>query len=76
MWNDRDVVRGGHGHDATRLGETTQPRDVGLEHVDGAVLDQLAEAVARVLVLARGGEHARTLQRLAHLLVTIIVVRW
>ena len=40
--------------DAPRLGDAAEPVHVRLEHVDRAGVDELAEAVARRLVLARG----------------------
>lgn len=41
-----DIIGGGHGHNATSLGNTTNPGDVGLQNVDAASLDQLSESVA------------------------------
>lgn len=51
--DDGDVVRGGHRAHLEELGQAAEPHDVGLEDVDRPVLDQLAEAVLGVLVLAR-----------------------
>ena len=45
--------------DAPRLGDPPEPVHVGLEHVDRAGLDELAEAVARRLVLAGGDRVSR-----------------
>lgn len=53
--HDGDVVGGGHGRDLEELRHAAQPHHVGLDDVEVAALDELAEAVARVLVLS-GGE--------------------
>jgi len=53
MRHDGDVVRGRHGRDLEQLREPAHPHDVGLHDVEVAALDELAEAVAAVLVLAR-----------------------
>lgn len=53
--HDGDVVGGRHGGDALQFRHAARPHDVRLEDVDVAALDEPAEAVARVLVLA-GGE--------------------
>ena len=41
-----------------RLGDAAAPRDVRLDHVAALALEQLAEAVARVLVLAGRDQEA------------------
>ena len=46
-----------------------------LKHVDGAVGDELAEAVARVLVLASRREHAHRRDRRVLLLVVVVGVK-
>ena len=51
----------GQGRDLARLGEAADAVGVELDVVDGARLQQLAEAVQRELVLAAGdGDAART----------------
>lgn len=52
--HDGDVVGGGHAGDLEQLRHAADPHDVGLQDVEVAALDQLAEAVPAVLVLARG----------------------
>ncbi len=55
--DDGDIVRSRQRADAPQLGEPAAPVNVGLPDGGGAVLEQLAEAVARVFVLA--GDNAR-----------------
>jgi hypothetical protein len=57
VWYNGDVVCCGHCGDLDELGHTTNPHDVGLENVQVAALNQLPEAVSRVLVLASGELH-------------------
>lgn len=57
--NDGDVICGSHRSNLEELGHTSYPHNIGLEDVKVTALDQLAEAVSRVLVLASGELHAR-----------------
>ena len=54
MRRDHAVVRLGIGGDAPALGKATGPGDVGLDDVDRAAVDQLAEAVEPDLGLVAG----------------------
>jgi hypothetical protein len=53
MRNDGNVVGTRMRADLEQLGQTTEPHHVGLKDVDGAILDELAEAVTTVFVLSR-----------------------
>ena len=55
--NDRDVVRLAEIGDLLRRGDAADPVDVELGDVDGPRVDELAEAVERVFVLAAGDRH-------------------
>ncbi len=50
--NHRDVEGRGHGGDPPQFGQAAAPVDVGLPDLRGVVHQQLAESVARILVLA------------------------
>ena len=54
MRNNGDVVSGRHGSHAEQLGHAAEPHHVRLDDIQVPALDQLAEPVAGVLVLARG----------------------
>lgn len=46
VWDDKNVVRRRHGGNAAGLGDPTNPRDVWLQDVNTAALDQLSKAIA------------------------------
>jgi len=54
MGNDGNIVRGRHGRDTPQLGQPAAPVYVRLPDGRRAVLQELAEPVPRVLVLAGG----------------------
>src|SRR5437762_454114 len=53
MGSDGELVRGRQRADALAFGDAARDGDVGLQDVDGAGGDQIAESEARLLVLAR-----------------------
>ncbi|RUS92200.1 hypothetical protein EGW08_000053, partial [Elysia chlorotica] len=67
MGNHQRVRGCCHGNHPAGLCHAAQPRDVRLDHVHAARLEQLAEPVAAVLVLASGQHYVTAAQVLPHL---------
>jgi len=57
MRNYWDVLRSTQGHDSSGFSHAAHPGDVWLIHVDAPAFEQLSEALAGLLVFARGEHH-------------------
>ncbi len=73
MRDDGNVVSGGKRDHTARFSQTTNPRDIRLQHISAFLFEQDAVAVAGVFVLA-GSKHNEMTDFGAHFRVAFVVV--